>query len=244
METQVAVQGSVLANSLPVLLILPGLDGTGARLTPFLREIEGAVPTRIIDYPPDQPLGYAELELLVRRSLPQGGRYVLLAESFSGPVAIRVAADPPPGLAGLILCGTFAKNPFPWLRAVRALAVRIPFKSLPRWLRAPLLWGSSDPNRAPPQAERASAAVAKAVIRRRLQEVLTVDVTARLADIAVPTLILVATRDRILPRSAARLLAQRIRRGEVAEIEGPHLLLQSRPAESAAAVLRFFRRWN
>jgi pimeloyl-ACP methyl ester carboxylesterase len=189
-------------------------------------------------------LGYAELEGLVRRSLPQAGRYVVLAESFSGPIAIRLAADPPPGLAGVILCGTFAKNPFPWLRAVRALAVRIPFKSLPRWLRAPLLWGSSDPNRAPPQAERASAAVAKVVIRRRLREVLTVDVTARLADITVPTLILEATRDRILPRSAARLLAQRIRRGEVAEIDGPHLLLQSRPAESAAAVLRFLKRWN
>ena len=70
-------------------------------------------------------------------------RCVLLAESFSGPIAIRVAADPPPGLAGVILCGTFAKNPFPWLRPVRALAVRVPFKSLPRWLRAPLLWVDS-----------------------------------------------------------------------------------------------------
>jgi pimeloyl-ACP methyl ester carboxylesterase len=238
------MQGSAAPDSMPELLILPGLDGTGARLTPFLREMEGGVPTRIIGYPRDQPLGYAELELLVRRSLPQGGRYVLLAESYSGPVAIRVAADPPPGLAGVILCATFAKNPFPWLRAVRALAVRVPFKSLPRWLRAALLWGSSDPNRAPPQAERASASVTKTVIRRRLHEVLTVDVTARLADITVPTLILAATRDRIVPRSAARLIAQRTRRGELQEIDGPHLLLQSRPAESAAAVLRFLRRWN
>jgi pimeloyl-ACP methyl ester carboxylesterase len=230
--------------SMPQLIILPGLDGTGTRLTPFLREIERAVPTRVIGYPPDRPLGYAELESLVRQALPQGERYVLLAESFSGPIAIRVAAEPPPDLAGLILCGTFAKNPFPWLRAVRALVVRVPFKSLPRWLRAPLLWGSGDPRRAPPRAERASAVVDKVVIRRRLQEVLTVDVTACLADIALPTLILGATRDRIVPRSAARLLAQRTRHGEVVKIDGPHLLLQSRPAESAAAVLRFLRRWN
>jgi pimeloyl-ACP methyl ester carboxylesterase len=230
--------------SMPQLIILPGLDGTGTRLTPFLREMEPAVPTRVIGYPPDRPMGYAELESLVRRSLPLGECYVLLAESFSGPIAIRVAADPPPGLAGLILCGTFAKNPFPWLRAVRALAVRVPFKSLPRWLRAPLLWGSGDPRRAPPRAERASTLVEKAVIRRRLHAVLTVDVTASLADITLPTLILGATRDRIVPRSAARLLAQRTRHGELAEIDGPHLLLQSRPTESAAAVLRFLRRWN
>jgi pimeloyl-[acyl-carrier protein] methyl ester esterase len=206
--------------------------------------MEGVALTRIIGYPPDQPLGYAQLEALVRQSLPQRERYVLLAESFSGPIAIRLAAEPPPGLAGLILCGTFAKNPFPWLRPVRALAVRLPFKSLPRWLRAPLMWGSGDPRRAPPRAERASALVAKAVIRRRLHEVLTVDVAARLGDITVPTLILAATRDRIVPRSATRLLMQRTHPGEVAEIEGPHLLLQSRPAESAAAVLRFLGRWN
>jgi pimeloyl-[acyl-carrier protein] methyl ester esterase len=230
--------------SMPQLIILPGLDGTGARLTPFRREMERAVPTRVIGYPPDRPLGYAELESLVRQALPQGERYVLLAESFSGPIAIRVAAEPPAGLAGLILCGTFAQNPFPWLRAVRALVVRVPFKSLPRWLRAPLLWGSGDPRRAPPRAERASAVVDEAVIRRRLHEVLAVDVTACLANITLPTLILGATRDRIVPRSAARLLAQRTPHGEVVKIEGPHLLLQSRPAESAAAVLRFLRRWN
>jgi sigma-B regulation protein RsbQ len=228
---------------MPQLIILPGLDGTGARITPFLREMEGAVPVRILEYPPNRPLGYAELESLVRQGLPQGERYALLAESFSGPIAIRVAADPPPGLTGLILCGTFAKNPFPWLRAVRALAVRVPFKSLPRWLRAPLLWGSGDPRRAPPAAQRASAGVAPAVIRRRLHEVLTVDVRRQLAAIELPILILQPTRDRIVPRAAARLLAQ-APRAEVADIEGPHLLLQSRPVESAAAVLRFLRRWN
>jgi len=206
--------------------------------------MERAVPTRVIGYPHDQPLGYAELESLVRRSLPETGAYVLLAESFSGPIAIRVAADPPRELAGLILCSTFAKNPFPWLRSVRALAVRIPFKTLPRWLRAPLLWGSGDPRRAPPRSERASAAVDAAVIRRRLHEVLTIDVTTCLDAVTVPTLVLTATRDRIVPRSAARLILQRTRQAEAAEIDGPHLLLQSRPAESAAAVLRFLERWN
>lgn len=231
-------------GAMPQLVVLPGLDGTGARITPFLREMERAVPVRIIDYPPDQPLGYAELESLVRRALPEGERYVLLAESFSGPVAIRVAANPPPDLAGLVLCSTFARNPWPWLRAVRVLAVRIPFKSLPRWLRAPLLWGSGDPRRAPRAAERASAGVAEPVIRRRLHEVLAVDVTARLAAVALPTLVLAASRDRIVPRAATRLLLQRTPGAEGAVIDGPHLLLQSRPAESAAAVLRFLSRWN
>jgi pimeloyl-[acyl-carrier protein] methyl ester esterase len=229
---------------MPQLIILPGLDGTGSRLTAFLHEMQQVVPTRIIGYPPSEPMGYAQLESLVRRSLPQAERYVLLAESFSGPIAIRLAAKPPLGLVGLILCGSFAKNPFPWLRAVRALAVRVPFKSLPRWLRASLLWGSADPRSAPARAERASALVDKAVIRQRLHELLTVDATARLEDIALPALILAASRDRIVPRSATRWLVERTPHSEAAEIDGPHLLLQSRPAETAAAVLRFLRRWN
>lgn len=226
------------------LVILPGLDGTGARITPFIREVEPAMQTRIIAYPSEQPMGYTELESLVRRALPSGERYALLAESFSGPLGIRLAAEPPEGLAAVILCGTFARNPFPWLSAVRPLAVRIPFKSLPRWLRAPLLWGSRDPGRAPPAASRASAGVVAAVIRRRLHEVLCVDESARLASIELPVLILTASRDRILPRTATRLLVQRTPCAEVAEIDGPHLLLQSRPAECARAILRFLQRWN
>ncbi len=226
------------------LLILPGLDGTGARIAPFICKMEPAVHVRIIGYPLDQPLGYAELEVLVRNALPGEGSYVLLAESFSGPLGIRLAAEPPPGLAAVILCGTFARNPFPWLRPVRALAVHIPFKSLPRWLRAPLLWGSGDPRRAPPAASRASAGVSAAVIRRRLHEVLSVDASAGLDAIRLPVLILAASRDRIVPRTATRMLVQRTRCAELVEIDGPHLLLQSRPADCARAILRFLQRWN
>jgi pimeloyl-[acyl-carrier protein] methyl ester esterase len=108
------------------LVILPGLDGTGARFADFISAIAPAVDARVIPFPTDEPLGYAQLETLVRRALPSDRRFVLLAESFSGPLAIRIGADPPRGLAGVILCGTFAKNPYPWLRLMRPLAVRLP----------------------------------------------------------------------------------------------------------------------
>jgi pimeloyl-ACP methyl ester carboxylesterase len=229
---------------MPNLVILPGLDGTGARFTDFIREIAPAVDTRVIQFPTDEPLGYVELEALVRRALPADRRFVLLAESFSGPLAIRIGADPPRGLAGVILCGTFAKNPYPWLRRVRSLAVRLPVRSLPRWVRAPLIWGSGNPRRAPPREQRAISAVAAPVIRHRLGEVLTVDETARLGDIELPMLVLIAARDRLLPRAATHLLLQYLPLAQFEEIDGPHLLLQSRPSECAVPVLRFVRRWN
>jgi pimeloyl-[acyl-carrier protein] methyl ester esterase len=224
------------------LVILPGLDGTGARLGEFARLLAPTVEGRIVAYPRDEPLGYAGLEALVRASLPAPRRFFLMAESFAGPLAIRISADPPAGLAGVILCGTFAKNPFPWLRPVRSLAVRLPIKSLPRWLRAPMLWGSGDPRRAPPQALRSMAAVDAAVIRRRLGEIFDLDDMSRLDGVMLPALVLAARRDLIVPRRATRRLAAALRAAELVVIDGPHLLLQSRPRDCAAAVLRFIER--
>jgi pimeloyl-[acyl-carrier protein] methyl ester esterase len=226
------------------LVILPGLDGTGTRIAEFIRALRPAVDARIIVYPRDVPLGYDELETLVRAALPTDRRYVLLAESFSGPLAIRIAAGPPPRLAAVILCGTFARTPFPWLRPARRLAVWLPIKALPRWMRAPLMWGSGNPVRAPPRAARAMTGVADAVVRRRIGEVLSVDETRRLASIELPMLILTARRDRIVPRRATRRLLQGAPAAQAMEIDGPHLLLQSRPRECAIRVLRFLRHWN
>jgi pimeloyl-ACP methyl ester carboxylesterase len=229
---------------MPNLVILPGLDGTGTRFADFIRAISPTVDARVIPFPTDEPLGYTQLEALVRQALPSDRRFVLLAESFSGPLAIRIGADPPRGLAGVILCGTFAKNPYPWLRFMRPLAVRVPIKSLPRWLRAPLMWGSGNPRRAPPRGQRAISAVTPLVIRRRIGEVLSVDETARLGAIELPMLVLTAARDRLLPRAATHLLLQSLPLAQFEEIDGPHLLLQSRPSECAVPVLRFVRRWN
>src|ERR1700677_3088878 len=86
----------------PVLVLLPGLDGTGILSRQFVDAIGESVETQIIAYPTDQPLGYAELEKLVREALPRDRPYVVLGESFSGPVAIRLGAKPPAGLVGLI----------------------------------------------------------------------------------------------------------------------------------------------
>jgi pimeloyl-ACP methyl ester carboxylesterase len=177
----------------------------------------------------------------VRAALPTRGRFVILGESFSGPLAIRIAAHPPPALVGLILCVTFASNPYPHLAWARGLAALLPLKSLPRWLRAPLMWGSASPSKAPRQSERAMAGVDAAVIRRRIAALLSVDETAALAKISVPTLVLCATGDRVISKAASMRLMHGIRHAQRLDIDGPHLLLKTRPKECAAAVLNFIR---
>jgi pimeloyl-ACP methyl ester carboxylesterase len=231
----------VSERPLPSLVLLPGLDGTGKLFSNFVRALGAAVDSRIIGYPTDEPLAYASLEDKVRTALPTDLPFVLLGESFSGPIAARIAADAPANLMGVIFCGTFAKNPYPLLRWAAPLTFLAPIKSLPRWVRAPLMWGSGDVERAPRQSERAMAGVSSAVIRRRISALLTVDATRSLAQIRAPALILYAKNDRVVPYAATRWMSKHLPDAQIAPVDGPHLLLQSRPLECAEIVLRFLQ---
>ena len=223
----------------PLLVMLPGLDGTGKLLGDFARELSPDFETHVISYPTDVPLGYEELEERVRAALPADRPFVLLAESFSGPIAIRIAAEAPGGLTALVLCATFAKNPYPLLGWAKPLAIFLPLKSLPRWIRSPLMWGSLAASRAPARAERAIAGVSGRVVRRRIAALLGVDATAALRRITVPVLVLYAPGDRIVPFSATRLILSHLTAAQAVAIEGPHLLLQTRAAACAAALTSF-----
>src|ERR1700761_2625283 len=101
--------------STPTLVLLPGLDGTGDFFRPLVETLDGSIPTRIVRYPVDGCYDYDTCRELVRRELPVNGSYVVLGESFSGPLAIELAAESPPGLAGVILSSSFVANPRPLL---------------------------------------------------------------------------------------------------------------------------------
>ena len=228
-------------SSRPTLVLLPGLDGTGKLFSGFVRALGSDIDAQIVSYPVDQPLGYAELETLVRAALPADRRFVVLGESFSGPVAIQIGANPPAGLAGVILCGTFAKNPYPLFGWAQPLAAWFPVKSLPRWLRAPLMWGSLAAERAPTQLNRAMAAVSADVIRHRIAALLAVNASAALSRVRSPILVLQARHDLVIPRSATQWILETAPHAQLVEVDGPHLLLQTRPEECAAAAIRFVR---
>ena len=76
----------------PRLLLTPGLEGTGELLAPLVRALGDAIETKVLRYPADAPLSYAELLPRVRAELLQDEPFVLLGESFSGPLAIMLAA--------------------------------------------------------------------------------------------------------------------------------------------------------
>ena len=234
---------------LPVLVLLPGLDGTGKLFTEFVESLRSTVDCVVVAYPKDQPLGYGELEGLVISALPKDRSFVLLGESFSGPLAIRIAArlpaEPPARapkrLVGVILSASFAKNPYPALGWARGLAAFLPVKGLPRWLRAPLMWGSMSPSAATSKSERAMTGISAEVIRKRIEELLRVDETVALRQVSVPILVLRAMRDRVISKRATQVILKNSQRAKLVEFDAPHLLLQTRAAECAQVVVGFLQ---
>ena len=53
-------------SPLPMLVLLPGLDGTGKLFANFVRALGAGVECRIVGHSSDEPLGYEELEQRVR----------------------------------------------------------------------------------------------------------------------------------------------------------------------------------
>ncbi|WP_426165544.1 alpha/beta fold hydrolase [Pseudoduganella sp. R-34] len=209
------------------------MDGTGELFAPFIAALGGEFEMRVVRYPGDHCGGYEELEAFARAAIPLDRPYVLLGESFSGPIAISIAASAPGRLQGLALCCTFARNPRPRLGVLKALLNVIPLKALPaRWLAGAQM-------RAPLKA--ALELVSSAALRARMRAVLAVDVSDRLAACDAPILYLRATRDRLVPRTAAELVAKIKPSTKVVELDAPHFLLQTEPAQAAREIAAFVR---
>ena len=221
------------------LVLIPGLDGTGELFAPLLSAMP-QVACQVLSYPPDLEMDYAAHEAHVRARLPAED-FILLAESFSGPVGVSIAASPPANLRGLILCASFASNPLPLFGPLSRLIAAFPAMKIPPALFAPFLYGRHGSRELRRLHAQAMARVSAATLRARVAAILRVDYSHLLRRIEFPMLYLQAVRDRLVPRSALTRI-QRIRPDiEVAEIDGPHFLLQTRPTSCAERIVQFIQ---
>lgn len=228
-------------------LVLPGLDGGGALLDDFLAALRPRFDARALAYPGDASLGYDELVEWAWPQLPAHEPFVLIGESFSGPVAIRLAARRPPQLAALVLCASFARAPRPpWsplgLASLPTLLHGLPLQRAPLALVARATLGRwSTPQRCE-RLRLALDALDPAVLRKRLGEIAGVDVRAALADVAAPVLYLRAGADRLVSRDSWEEIRRAQPRAEGIALDAPHFLLQACAEEAAARIGRWLDR--
>lgn len=224
------------------LVLLPGLDGTGVLFRPLLAQLPAELIPIVISYSPTERLGYAALMEVIWNKLPTSEPFVVLGESFSGPLALRVASRQPSGLRGVILCGTFVRNPlgaeWTWLR--HAVCGWM-FYGMSRAAQVKaLLGGYATPELIRLQREALSP-VSTGVLSHRVREVLSVDVREELQRCTVPILDIRGNHDEVVWQKNAREI--RSLRPDVRRVnlEAPHLILQTKPVECAKEIEWFTR---
>lgn len=234
-----------IAIELPMLkiVLLPGMDGTGelfANLTDALPDSFEVITAR---YPTDRYLPFSDLVELVRLSCPISEPFVLLAESFSAPVAIQFAAMNPPHLKGLVLCAGFAVSPLQgWKRSLVSLFAPILFCiGLPEFAARFWLIGPSAPHSLLVAVRSALASVKPKVLVARIRAVLECEARSELVRVAVPMLYLQAKQDHLVKPFCLESIRQIKPQIEVAAIDGPHLLLQKEPQRAVEAIVSFVR---
>jgi pimeloyl-ACP methyl ester carboxylesterase len=228
-------------NVRPTLVLLPGMDGTGDMFKPLVTALGSDYKTRLVRYP-NASVGYAALTAVARRWLPTQSPYVVLGESFSGPIAISLAATQPPGLAGVILCGTFARNPRPWLlSALYPLLSVLPETTLPLALLNYMLLGTHATKHLRSMLALAVSQLSGRALQARLRAVRSIDVRSKLPEVRVPLLYLLAEQDRVVPQSALQAMLQIRPDMRVVVVSAPHMLLQTAPRTAANAIIAFLR---
>ncbi|MFK8052404.1 MAG: alpha/beta fold hydrolase [Woeseiaceae bacterium] len=225
--------------SKPVLLMLPGFDGTGDLFKPLVTALGDAVdclPVAYQDFP-----NLAGYEQYVLDICPQDRPVVLLAESFSGPIGLNVLAQAPANFIGGVFSATFAKPP---LALIISLAEKLKLASLtlPGVSEQILRWfclnGVRDIG-----LIRDITAVVRAVepetVQSRLSALTTMDAGDAVCSIEVPIMTFAASQDRIIRRRYMQSLLDAGSHRQHEVIDGPHLLLQASADQSAAKIVEF-----
>jgi len=182
------------------LLLLPGLDGTGNLFADFVSALPPNLSATIVRYPTDRFLTYNELSEGVASAIPTREAFVVVAESLSTPLAVRLAATHPHNLAGLVICAGFVTNPVEgWLRLVtgliRFVTLRVP---PPRFLIDHFLIGTDAPAHLRAEVMRSLRSVSPDVIAARVRAVMARDKRQQLAQVIVPALYVQAAKDRLV----------------------------------------------
>ncbi len=218
------------------LLLLPGLDGTGLLFRPLVDMLSGFCEIEIVSYPDDKLLGYADLIEWIQERLPQED-FILLGESFAGPVVYEIACHEPAGLKGAIFVATFLHDPHPVLtRLLSSFPFRF-FLSLPipDYVSRTFFFDSHADESIMALFARAMQKTPPRVLVHRLSEIARLEIRPSVCSLNCTYI--QATRDRLVPPGCLSAFRQQMENLVVYRVAGPHFILQSK-AEECARIIR------
>lgn len=219
------------------LVMLPGLDGTTQLLRSALELDWGGMRATTRALPAHGPQDYDTLVAAISPTLPAGG-LVLLAESFSTPLAMLLAAREDARVKAVVLVAGFCANPQPsglgWLPLQPLMSL-----TPPAFLLKQFLTGEDAPQELLDSLSHALGETSAATLAERVRVALALRETdcPNLRDL--PVLLLQARHDRVIPWDAQSQLERHFPDATCHWVNGPHLLMQTRPQECRNAVINF-----
>jgi len=210
------------------LVLLPGMDGTGLLFKPFI-DLADTFEVDIIGYPLDKFLTYSELTDYVRELLPKDKEFILVAESFSGPVVYQLMKKRTPKLISAVFIASFISSPRPiMLPMLKRLPLSMLFSvPIPKFIIRRYLLGSKANDELIRQFKEAIKKVNPEVLAKRLKMLAEIEVPKE--RISYRCCYVQANSDSLVPESNIGIFKKLFDDISIKKVDGPHFLLQANP---------------
>ena len=209
---------------------LPGLHGTDALFDGLRDHLPKETECEWVNLPTKGKQDYGKLSKWLDEELPRlrGQKRLLIAESFSGPLALMLASRRKDEVAGIVLAAGFCDapmNPGIALLPLRPLfMVKPPRKALEHFLIG------NDASEAEIEAlKQTIQSIPSSTLSKRVRAVLEFDEGDAPQLKGLPMLILQAHNDNLIPWEAQQRLEARYPEARTHWIESPHMILQRHP---------------
>lgn len=210
------------------------MDGTGKLFSALLSYLDRDA-VKIISLPGSGPQNYERLKEYVKTELPSG-EFILVAESFSGPIAVSLANEGYKGLKALVLVATFLSPPN---KLFLRLAQMMPIKVLMRlplsavFLRTFML-GRDVSNSEISIFRDVVDEVPDNILKQRLQAMCSLSMPRESSSIS--SVYIRPILDRLVPSRKILEISRCLKGLEEKTVNGPHFILQANPHECAVII--------
>ncbi|MDH3535190.1 MAG: alpha/beta hydrolase [Gammaproteobacteria bacterium] len=225
-------------NQRRTLVLMPGLEGNGKLFAPIIPLLQSHFELSIVTYPDLD--SFTDYIGCARNQLPDAPGFSVVAESFSGPVAMALMAQEPERFGRSVLAATFARSPLATLTRMANYVPRQMFSigALNEFCLDVCAADNEDSSETQPLPLNVMEQLDGAVLKHKIAVLSRIDVSALLPSIAVPILLLRAVRDRIVSEADAQMIEQYLPDVERIDIDAPHLLLQTSPQQCAELIVK------
>jgi pimeloyl-ACP methyl ester carboxylesterase len=205
------------------LVLLPGLDGTDVFFRPLMKALPTSLRPLAICYPPDWPHRYDELLEKIRLAVAHLSDFYVLGSSFSGPLAVLLAAAEPARVRGVILAAAFVTPPRPRLRCFKFAAVGPVVGALRAMRRLPVWLFRSRSDAFRVAKAESWLRVSARCLAARVRTALDANVTNELRGCPQPLSVIAFEDDDVISRSAVEVLQCLRPSARVLMLPGRHL---------------------